>query len=118
MATYNGVIRHSVESECQLPNGEKLIRGSFLMSDNYYTGGDKLNLANYFANARLGVIVQSWNGYSLEFNAVAYDAPYAGKVKAYASIGNTIGTPFSSEVAVNTDLSACNAVFFAWGKSK
>jgi len=118
MATYNGVCRHTVDSECYLPNGEKLIRGSFLMSDNYYTGGDKLNLANYFANAKLGVIVQSWNGYAMEFNAVAYDSPYAGKVKAYASIGNVIGTSFSSELAVNTDLSACNAIFFAWGKSK
>ena len=118
MATYNGVCRVTVDTECQLPNGEKLIRGSFLMSDNYYTGGDKLNLANYFANAKVGVMAQSWNGYSMEWNAVAYDSPYAGKIKAYMSVGNTIGTPFSSECAVNTDLSAANVTFFAIGKSK
>lgn len=119
MATYNGVCRHSIEAETQLPNGEKLIRGTFLMSDNYYAAGDTLNLSNYFANAKVTMIPSPSNGWTMEWNQVAYTGNLcSGKVIAKQTTGNVIATPIIFECAANTNLVTCNVAFLAIGKSK
>lgn len=103
-----------IDKESALPGGEKIIRGTLKLSANYYTGGDGLNLANYFTNAIVPtVVVSATNGWCLEHDQ---GTAYAGKVIAKASTGNVVATPIMFQCAANTDMSTVNAMFFAIGQ--
>jgi hypothetical protein len=101
---------HSVSKETQLPNGEKLIRGTFIMSDSYATGGDGLNLANYLKTAGSPtVVVSSANGYCFQHDT---GTASAGKIKAYYSGVNGLNV---LEVLSARNLVTVNVPFFAIG---
>ena len=108
---------HSVVFESQNLDGTKTIAGTLTLSDNYYTSGDVLNLANYLKSAGSPVVVIAGaDGYMLEHND---GTAAAGKVVArYSSVNTKNGANEAIalvEVAVNTDLSAVNAKFIATG---
>jgi hypothetical protein len=99
-----------VDAECALPNGEKLVRGTLKMSTSYPAGGDPINLANYFTNARVPtVVVASCNGYCLQW--VGSDA-YTGNIKA--SMGGINGINCFEAIAT-TSLNCINTGFYAIG---
>ena len=102
-----------IDAECPLPNGEKMIRGTFKMSASYAISGDALNLSNYFKTGGYPtVLVDSANGFTLKHNS---GTAAAGLIKAQAS-GVNIGNVTSMvEPLSTTDLSTINTSFIAIG---
>ncbi len=102
-----------IDAECALPNGEKMIRGTFKMSSSYAISGDALNLSNYLKSGGYPtVIVDSANGFTLKHNS---GTAAAGLIKAQAS-GVNIGNVTSMvEALATTEISTINTSFIAIG---
>lgn len=114
-----GTCQFVVDRSVALFNGDKLVAGTVALSSSYAAanGGDHFDISNHFgdaAHARFGVLLSSWNGWHLEANMAA--GPASGKIRAYMSVGNTVGLAFSSEAAEGLDLSAVNSTFFISGR--
>jgi hypothetical protein len=76
-----------VAAETPLPGGEKMIRGSLLHANNYYTSGSACNLSNYFkAGGTVSVSIAASDGYIFK-----HDQGNAsnGLVLAYQNVFNT-----------------------------
>ncbi len=102
-----------VDAECPLPNGEKMIRGTFKMASSYAIGGDALNLSNYLKTGGYPtVLVDSANGFTLRHNS---GTAAAGVIKAQASGVNVGNVTSMVEPLATTDLSSINTSFIAIG---
>lgn len=108
-----------VDTETPLPGGEKMIRGSLLHANNYYTSGNELNLANYLDSSGYPtVVIAPADGYVFEHSQGTAEA---GLVQAFYTVVNAKNGADDKyamgEVDANTDLSSVNMVFYAVGKA-
>jgi len=115
----NEEVIYKIIKSTVLPGGEKMLRGTLLVSNNYYTGGAGMNVANDLkATGSPTVAVFPADGYIFEHDQ---GTASAGKLQAFYSILNGLnGANFNTslkEVIANTDLSAVNAIFIAIGQA-
>jgi hypothetical protein len=116
-----GTCVHYVSKQTVLPGGEKLVRGLATLASSYATGGDVLNLANYFdEDGSPTVVTCSADGYVTEHNQ---GTAAKGTIICYYNIMNADTTNGVSQntalyqVDPATDLDAVNVIFTAVGKA-
>lgn len=111
-----------IDGSSLLGTGEKMIRGTFLMSSTYATGGDTLDLSNHLkASGYPTVTCDGGAGYVAQHNK---GTAAAGKVLLYQNVLNTntmngvdLNTPLY-QVHSGADLSAINVGFYAIGPAR
>ena len=113
-----GNVIHKIDKEVHLPDGSKLVAGTFKMSDSYAAGGDALNLSNYFANKAILFLPTTANGHSLWWNVASSAYPDSGKI--VCTMANVAGNGNATmyQPVATTNLSLVNAVFMAIGTAK
>jgi hypothetical protein len=111
-----GNVIHKVDRQVYLPDGSKMVVGTFKMSTSYAAGGDALNLSNYFANAALHFLPTTTNGVSLWWNIANSPYPDSGKIVCTCSNAAGAGNAVLYEPAATTNLSLINAVMWVIGQ--
>ena len=104
----------TVSREQVLATGVKHIYGTLAMDSSYPTGGETLDLSDYFSNDLLFVEISGpREGYILEHDGGTISA---GKIMARYYDYDAAADGAAIEVAATTDLSAItDAMFFAVG---
>lgn len=99
-------------------SGLKTMTGTLLGANNTYDGGNTIDLSDYFSGSPV-VFATPQDGYTFAHDA---GTAAAGKLIAYVGVQNAINgavanTPMTP-VALNSDLSAVNTTFIAFGAPK
>lgn len=102
-----------IASETPLPNGQKLVTGTFTFSANYYANGDTLDLSNVFLDDSVPMVMcgqaAGYTAFHNQGNAKV------GKVLAYCGAAGASAT--LGQANTNSDLSSINVGFIAIGQA-